>query len=155
MSRAFPSSSSSSSIPCERSLGVPDYRSIASSPNSTGVAGLEALTASQPRGRGVQFRQFAVLQYSITPSLHHSIRSPGFDGSLPYVASRSFRRRGEVGRTSTKRLVVTRRSCLLLIAERLAKALFWALVAFPSHSGLRWLQASPRYSRLVHPASNR
>jgi hypothetical protein len=56
----------------------------------------------------VQFGLGAVFPHSNTPSL----RVAGFEDSLPDVASRSFRRRGEVGRTtrtttraSTKRLV--------------------------------------------------
>jgi hypothetical protein len=46
---------------------------------------------------------------STTPLLQcPSLRLPGFEDSLPDVASRSFRRRGEVGRT--KRLTRQRRS---------------------------------------------
>src|SRR5260370_40225066 len=48
----------------------------------------------QPRGRGVQFRQCAILQYSKTPSLPPATlrvamragRSPGFEDSLSAVA---------------------------------------------------------------------
>ncbi|HYZ73382.1 MAG TPA: hypothetical protein VE641_09915, partial [Chthoniobacterales bacterium] len=53
----------------------------------------------------VQFGLGAMLQYSSTPSL----RLAGFEDSLPDVASLSFRRWGDVGRTTmstrTKRLV--------------------------------------------------
>ena len=51
----------------------------------------------QPCGSRVQFRPNAILQYS---KLHSA--SPGFEDSLPDVASQSFRRLGEVGKTMTR-----------------------------------------------------
>jgi hypothetical protein len=74
---------------------------------------LPPLQHLQPATR-VQFGLGATLPHSNTPARNASrsdaggpsLRVAGFEDSLPDVASRSFRRRGEVGRTttSTKRL---------------------------------------------------